>query len=112
MERPPSGTFDRMPAQAAPVNGTIAERSVEGWTVFITGLHEEATEEDLLDRLSDYGRVTDLKVILDHRTGFVKGYALAEFREFREARGAIEGLDGKSLYDRPIKCDFAFTRTF
>jgi RNA-binding protein 8A len=93
-----------------PSGGTLAERSVEGWVVFITGVHEEASEEDLKDKLSDYGTVKDLKLALDHRTGYAKGYAIAEFREYREARAAIDALDGRPFMGQPIKIDFAFIR--
>lgn len=84
--------------------------AVEGWILCITGVHEEAQEDALLDRLSEYGNVQNIHMNLDRRTGFVKGYALAEYKTLEEAQAAKEGINGSTLYDRELACDFAFIR--
>ncbi|KAJ2738670.1 proteasome regulatory particle subunit [Coemansia sp. Cherry 401B] len=116
MDAEPAATMDTEPADAMdmaePANSAArAERSVEGWVVVVTGVHEEAREEDLLDRFADYGPVRSLHMNLDRQTGFVKGYALLEFREFDHARAAVEQAAGSSLLGQRIAVDFAFVKS-
>ena len=55
--------------------------AIEGWIIFITNIHEEAQEEDLLDICAEYGSVKNFHMNQDRRTGFIK--VSAEFGDYR-----------------------------
>ncbi|KAF8455808.1 hypothetical protein BGX38DRAFT_1087825 [Terfezia claveryi] len=90
--------------------GAVAVRSIEGWIVLVTNVHEEATEEDITERFSEYGDIQNLSMNLDRRTGYVKGYALIEYNTLNEAREAIASTNSTKLLDQTIYTDFAFVR--
>ena len=98
-------TFDRLGD-----SGGSRLKSVDGYVLAVTGLHEETQEEDLLDTFGEHGEIKNFVLNLDRRTGYVKGYALVEFGALEEAKKTIREFDGKEVSGRKVRVDWAFKK--
>ncbi len=100
------------PPQPLPVSPLppypLPPAAVEGWIIFVTGVHEEASEDDVLDSFAEFGKVRNINLNLDRKTGLVKGYAMIEYELKKEAEAAIAGMDGKALLGKEVNVSFAF----
>lgn len=83
--------------------------AIEGYIIIVTNLHEESTEDDILDIFEEFGSISNIHLNLDRQSGYVKGYALLEFNNFENSINAIKNLNNTELLGQTIFVDFAFT---
>jgi RNA-binding protein 8A len=82
--------------------------AIQGWTVFVSNLHPDITEDELRDHFADCGSVETVLMPLEQRTGFARGYALFAFRKRNHAETAVETLHNSNLMDRTISVTWCF----
>ena len=90
--------FERLPLDGKQKNDPLSEKlgcmkSIEGYIICVTGLHEETQEMELVDEFSEFGKVRNIHMNTDRQTGYVKGYAFLEYESINEAQDAINNMN-------------------
>ena len=75
--------------------------------VFVGGLSWNTGDEELRDAFSQFGEISDVKVISDRETGRSRGFGFVTFSDNESVQKAISGMDGRELDGRNIKVNEA-----
>lgn len=70
--------------------------------IYVGNLSWTATQDDLYELFSQYGKVTRAQVIMDRETGRSRGFGFVEMEDDAEAQKAIEALNNFSHQNRPL----------
>lgn len=94
--------YNESPAHAAHSPAT----SLEGRSLYVGNLDPKVTDGLLWEVFSTVGSVESCKVIND-KTGESSGYGFVDFMFEEEAERALQALNGKKIYNKEIKVNWA-----
>lgn len=78
--------------------------------IYVGNLSYDVTENQLEELFSDFGSVTEAKVIIDRDTGRSKGFGFVQMDDDGEGESAIGELNGKEFCGRNLKVNLAKPR--
>jgi len=77
-----------------------------GHVVYIYGIGQRATQEEIYALFQPYGRVLRVDIIIDFNTGLCKGYAFVAMEQYQEAQMAIQSLNATTFHGRQLQVRF------
>jgi RNA recognition motif-containing protein len=79
--------------------------------IYVGNLSHEATEDDVQEAFTSFGRVSSVTIIKDKFSGEPRGFGFVEMPVQSEALAAIAGLAGKELRGRQLNVNEARPRS-
>jgi RNA recognition motif-containing protein len=78
--------------------------------IYVGNLAYKLSEADLRSAFEEFGEVDSVRIITDRATGRSKGFGFVEMPDAKQAKAAIEGLNGSTLAERTLKVNEARPR--
>jgi len=78
--------------------------------LFVGGLSWDTTDEGLHEAFSQFGVVTEAKVVMDRETGRSRGFGFVTMDGAEETKTAMTEMDGANLDGRAIRVNEATER--
>ena len=78
--------------------------------LYVGNLSFETTENDLQDLFEQYGKVTEVALMMDRMTGRSRGFAFVTMGTATEGQAAISALHEKQFSGRPLTVNEARAR--
>jgi len=79
-------------------------------TLYVGNLNFRTEEEGLRAAFSEFGNVTDTRIVMDRDTGRSRGFGFVEMEDDNAAETAIERMNGADLDGRPLRVNEAQPR--
>jgi len=79
--------------------------------LFVGGLDWNTNDQSLAQAFSEFGTVSEAKVIMDRETGRSRGFGFVTFQDNAEAQAAIQGMDGQNIDGRTVRVNEAQEKT-
>lgn len=80
-------------------------------TLYVGNLNFRTDEEGLRATFSNFGTVTDARIVMDRDTGRSRGFGFVEMEDDSAADTAVEQMNGADLDGRPLRVNEAQPRT-
>jgi len=77
-----------------------------GHVVYIYGIGQRATQEEIYALFQPFGRVLRVDIIIDFNTGLCKGYAFVAMEQYQEAQMAVQSLNAAPFHGRQLQVRF------
>ncbi|KAH9323109.1 hypothetical protein KI387_017748, partial [Taxus chinensis] len=78
--------------------------------VLRTGLSYGIDEQFLRESFTEFGEITEARIIYDRDSGRSRGFGFLSFTSDEEAAAALKGMDGKQLSGRILHVNYASER--
>lgn len=78
--------------------------------LYVGNLSHDITDKELRDIFEPHGSVLSTQVIIDRDTGRSKGFGFVEMGSDSEAQSAIDALNTKEVFGRPLTVNIARPR--
>lgn len=76
-------------------------------TLYVGGLADEVTVEDIKASFNSFGDIIDINLPLDYKTQKHRGFAFVEFQLPEDAADAIDNLDNGEMLGKTIRVSLA-----
>ncbi len=81
--------------------------SAAGRRVYVGNLAWRTDHQNLRDAFSSHGHIIEAYVIVDHFTGYSRGFGFVRFAKASYAKKALENMSGSTLHGRKIRVEYA-----
>ncbi len=81
----------------------LERERINTMNIYVGNLLFDVAESDLREAFEQFGTVTEVRLIMDKRSGKSKGFCFIEMPDKDEAQKAIDEMNGKEFMGREIK---------